>query len=106
MPATQIHVDFGIWGIIRKVAVGTVVVAILIGLGLWYIPVLKQSQKLREEIALKRGKLKQQQELHAKYSAEISALRTDPETVERAVREKLGLIKPFETIYLFETPKR
>ncbi len=102
MADNRLYVDFGVWGTIRKVALSLVAVAVLGGLALWYVPVLKQAAALQKEIEIKRAALKKQQALHQRYSDEINALRTDPEAVERAIREILGYGKPGETRYHFE----
>ena len=105
MAYRQLEVDFGIWGTLRKLALTLVVMALIGGMGLWYIPILRQSNALQREIELKRLALKKQEELHQKLSNEIVALKTDPEAIERAIREKLGLVKPNETIFHFESPR-
>lgn len=106
MTYDKLEVDFGIWGTIKKIAVIFAVLGLLTCLALWYVPIFNQTVALQKEIDLKREALRKQQELHQKYMEEIVALRTDPETVEHAVREKLGLVKPNETIYHFESPKQ
>ena len=98
-------VDFGMWGVVKKIAVGVAVTAIRGALGIWYIPVLRQSTALQKEIDLKREALRQQQEVQQRYMDEILAMRTDREAVERAVRQKLNLAKPDEIIYHFEPNK-
>jgi cell division protein FtsB len=37
-----------------------------------------------------------------KIETRIRALRSDPETIERIARERLGLVRPGEVIYQFE----
>lgn len=106
MPYDKLRVDFGVWGTIKKIAVMLVVICALGGLASWYIPILKQTTALQKEIEAKREAIRKQEELHQKYTEEIVALRTDPETVEHAVREKMGLAKSNETIYRFESPKQ
>ena len=106
MSFEKLHVDFGVWGTIKKVAVTFVVIGLLSCLALWYIPILKQTTALQKDLDLKREALRKEQELHQRYTEEIVALRTDPEMVERVVREKLGLAKPNETIYHFESPQQ
>ncbi len=105
MPANRLEVDFGVWGTLRKIAITLVVGAILGGLGIWYISILKQTTRLQREIEAKQEIRKKQLEICQKYEEEIIALRTDPDTVERMVREKLGYVKPNETIYIFEPPR-
>ncbi len=106
MACDKLEVDFGVWGTIKKIAVTFAILGLLACLALWYIPILNQTIALQKEIDLKREALRKQQELQQKYTEEIVALRTDSETVEHAVREKLGLVKPNETIYHFESPKQ
>ena len=101
----KLAVDFGVWGTVRKVAVTLVIAGILVGLGLCYIPILKQTASLQKENEIKREALRKQQALHQRYSEEIVALRTDPEAVERAIRERLHLVKPDEVIFHFESPQ-
>ena len=98
----RLEVDFGVWGTIRKIALVVLVVGMFAGMVLLYIPVLRQNQRLQREIDLKREALNRQQQLQQQYMEQITALKTDPEAVERAVREKLGLARPNETIYHFE----
>src|SRR3990167_2033343 len=102
MANRKVEVNYGVWGMVRKAAVTVAVVAMLGGLVIWYIPIIKQTDALQKEIGAKRRQLEKQKELHQRYTDEITALRTDPETVERAVREKLNLVRPEEIIYHFE----
>jgi cell division protein FtsB len=98
----RLEVDFGVWSTVRKIALTVLAVGMLAGMVLWYIPALRQNQRLQREIEIKREALKRQQQLQQEYQEQIIALKTDPETVERVVREKLGLAKPNETIIHFE----
>ena len=106
MAYDKLQVDFGIWETVKRTAITLAILGILGCLALWYVPVLRQTLALEKEIEIKREALKKQQELHQKYTEEIVALRTDPDTVERMVRDKLGLAKPNETIYHFEPSNR
>ena len=105
MAYRRLEVDFGIWGTVRKTASALIVIALLGGFALWYVPILKQTGALQRDIEIKRQALKKQQELHQRYNEEIQALKSNPEAVERAVRETLKLAKPNETIYHFELPR-
>jgi len=90
----KLHVDFGIWGTIRKAAIGVIVVALMCGLAAWYIPIVNQTSTYQKEIEIKKEALKKQLEKQQQYREEIQAFRTDPEVVEKAAREKLNLVKP------------
>jgi cell division protein FtsB len=100
-----LYVDFGIWGTIRKVAIGVTVFALMCGLAAWYVPIVRQSAALQKEIEIRREALKKQYERQQQLQEEAQALRSNPDAVEEAAREKLGLVKPNETIYRFESDK-
>ncbi|MDD2709279.1 MAG: septum formation initiator family protein [Verrucomicrobiae bacterium] len=102
----RLQVDYGVWGILRKVAVSIIVISIFVLVIASYVPALRQSQRLEEDIEVKRQALLQQRKLHDEYGGEILFLKTDPEAVERKVREKMGLAKPNEVIYHFESTKK
>ena len=106
MQQGKLYVDFGMWGIVRKVAVAFFGLVMLAFLVLYYIPTLRETGKLEKEIEEKRAAIKKQQDLQQKYHDEILALRADPEAVVRSAREKLNLVKPEETIYHFESSDR
>ncbi len=103
--SVRMEVDFGIWGVVKKVAVMVFVIACLCGLALWYVPVIRQTATLQKEIEIRREALRKQEEIQQRYTEEILAMRTDPEAVERAVRQNLKLVKPNEVIYHFESGK-
>lgn len=105
MADRTIRVDFGVWGVIRKVAITCVALAILAGLVLWCIPVIQQGQRLQKEIDLKKEALRRQQELHAQYTDEIFRLKNDSDFIERTIRIKTRKVKPNEEIYVFEPSK-
>src|SRR5664279_5159351 len=98
------NVDLGIWSKLTKVVVGLVVLAVLLLIGMCYLPLIQENTRMRAEI------LKLDQQLEAETNklnqiqAQVDALRNDPKTVERLAREKLGYAKPDETVIRFETP--
>lgn len=102
----RLHVDYGVWGTINRVAWTLLILCVSGAIFVfWYAPAIRQSKALQREIEIKREALKQQEALKLKYDEELKALRSDPEAVERAVRERLKLVKPNETIYRVESPK-
>jgi cell division protein FtsB len=99
------EVDFGVWGVVRRVAVVLCAIAILGLLALWYVPVINSGHALQKEIEIKREALRKANELNAQLNDQIHALRHDPEAVEREARKRLNLVKPNETIFHFESSK-
>jgi cell division protein FtsB len=96
------NVDLGIWSKLTKVVVGLVVLAVLLLMGMCYLPLIQQNERMRREILRLDVQLQKEEAKSRQLKAEIDALRNDPKTVERLMREKLGYAKPDETVIRFE----
>ena len=96
-------VDLGIWSKLTKIVVGLVVLAILLLIGMCYLPLIKQNERMRAENLRLEMELQKEMEKSRQLQAQIDALRNDPQTVERLAREKLGYARPDETVIRFET---
>jgi len=96
------NVDLGIWSKLTKVVVGLVVLAVLLLIGVYYLPVIRENERMRREILRLDVQLQNEEAKSKQLKAEIDALRNDPKTVERLMREKLGYAKPDETVVRFE----
>jgi cell division protein DivIC len=105
-----VNVDLGIWSKLTKFVVGLVVIAILLLIGMCYLPLIHQNERMRAEIMRLDAQLQKEEENSKQLKTEIDALRNDPKTVERLTREKLGYARPDETVVRFEsatnTPSR
>jgi cell division protein FtsB len=84
------------------VVVGLVVLAVLLLMGMCYLPLIQQNERMRREILRLDVQLQKEEAKSKELKAEIDALRNDPKTVERLMREKLGYAKPDETVVRFE----
>ena len=97
------NVERDIWSTLAKFVVGLIVLAVLLLIGMCYLPLIQEQTRMRTQI------LKLDQQLEAETNklnqiqAQIDALRNDPKTVERLAREKLGYAKPDETVIRFES---
>lgn len=96
-------VDLGIWSRLTQVVIALVAVAILILIGLTYLPLIHQNERMRREILRLDDALQKQAAISKQLRADIDNLRNDPATVARLVREKLGYAKTDETVFHFET---
>jgi cell division protein FtsB len=96
--------DLGIWDKLIKAMVILVIIAALLAVAVWYLPLIKQNERMRAEILRLQGEVAQEETIAARRKLAIEALRNDPETVERYAREKLGLAKAGETVIRFEEP--
>jgi cell division protein FtsB len=57
---------------------------------------------MRREILRLDAQLQKEEEKSRQLKTEIEALRNDPKTIERLMREKLGYARPDETVVRFE----
>ena len=96
------NVDLGIWSKLTKVVVGLVVLAVLLLMGMCYLPLIQQNERMRREKLRLEMELEKETAKSRQLQAQIDALRNDPKTVERLMREKLGYAKPDETVVRFE----
>ncbi len=97
------NVDLGIWSKLTKVVVGLVVLAVLLLIGMCYLPLIQQNTRMRAEIFKLNQQLEAETNKLNQIQGQIDALRNDPKTVERLAREKLGYAKPDETVIRFES---
>ena len=96
------EVDLGIWGKLTRVVSGLLLVAGLLALAVWYLPLIQENERTRKEILRLDGLVAQEASRGRELKSSIDALRNDPKSVERLVREKLGYAKPGETVIRFE----
>jgi cell division protein FtsB len=99
-----VKVDLGIWSRLTQAVVGLVAVAILLLIGMTYLPLIHQNERMRREIDRLQTEQDKQEVISKQLRAEIDALRNDPQTVARLIREKLGYARADETIIRFEPP--
>ena len=97
------RVNLGIWNWLTQAVVALVAVAILILISLTYLPLIHQNERYRSEIMKLDAKIQEQENTSRELRADIEALRHDPATVARLVREKLNYAKTDETVIRFET---
>jgi cell division protein FtsB len=99
-----VNVNLGIWSKLTKAAMALVIVAILLLVGMCYLPVIQQNQRMRSDILRLQNELQKEQARVNELQAQINALQNDPNAIARLAREKLGYAKPGETVVRFEQP--
>ena len=97
------NVNLGIWSALTKIAAGLLVLAVLLLIGMCYLPLINQNERMRAENLRLETELQKESEKSKELQSEIAALQNDPKAVERLAREKLGYAKPDETVVRFET---
>lgn len=83
-------------------AIGLIIAAGLLLVIVWYLPLIKQNERMRKELLRLQMEEQKAAEVQRQRKAAIDALRNDPKAVERLAREKLGYAKPGETVIRFE----
>lgn len=100
----MMKVDLGIWGKLTWVAIiASLVAGVVLVVG-WYLPLINQNERMRLQILKLAEQIQQEEETSKKLKSTMDALQHDPKTVERLIREKLGYAKAGETIVRFEEP--
>jgi cell division protein FtsB len=97
------NVDTGIWGKLTRVVIFLFAIAGLLIIGVWYLPLIKQNERMRKETLRLDTELEKKSEENKQLKTAIDA-QNDPKAVERLAREKLGYAKPGETVIRFEPP--
>jgi cell division protein FtsB len=85
--------------------IGLIVMACMLGVFFWYLPVFEQNERLRQRILVLENEVRAEEVKQEQLKAAILNLRDDPKTVERLARERLGYAKPGETVIYFEAPR-
>jgi cell division protein FtsB len=98
-----VNVDLGIiWDKLARMVVFLLFVAGLLGVGVWYLPLIQQNERMRREIQRFDTAIRQEEETGRQLRSSIDALHHDPKAVERLARETLGYGKAGETVVRFE----
>ena len=97
------NVADSIWNKLTRVVIFLLLLAVLAGIGRWYLPLIQQNERLRREIDQLEVKVQKQKETKKQLEADIDALR-NPKTVERIIRNQLFFAKPGETVIRFDEP--
>jgi len=96
------NVNLGIWSALTKIVVALVVVAVLLLIGMCYLPLIQENRRMRADNLKLERELETETEKSTRLQSQIDALKNDPKTVERLTREKLGYARPDETVVRFE----
>ena len=98
------NVDLGIWAKLTRVVIFLLFLAGILGVAVWYLPLIERNQNTRKEILRLDKEIQREEEHKKQLRAAIDSLQRDPKAVERLARERLGYAKPGETVIRFEVP--
>ena len=91
-----------IWDKLTRVVIFLLFVAGLLGVAIWYLPLIQTNERLRKEIMRLDNQIQKETETSKQLGSAINALRHDSRAVERLARERLGYARPGETVIHFE----
>lgn len=93
-----------IWDKLTKLAVFCLLLLGLVAVSLWYLPLIRQNERMRQQLLQNEAKIKTEEELNRSLKTSFDAARTNPKTIERMARANLGYAKPGEIVVRFEEP--
>jgi cell division protein FtsB len=93
-----------IWDYLTRLVIVLLFVAGLLGVAVWYLPLIQQNERMRKKILEYDVLIEKEEETSKQLRTSIDSLRRDPKTVERLARERLGYAKPGETVIRFGPP--
>ena len=96
------NVADSIWDKLTRVVIGLLLLAGLVAIGVWYLPLIRQNERMRREVMRLDAQVQKESETKRQLNAAVESLSNDPKAIERLAREKLGLAKPGETVIRFE----
>ena len=70
------NVDLGIWGKLTRVVVFLLLLAGVLGVAVWYLPLVRQNERMRKEVLRKDGQIAQEEETSRQLKTSIESLRS------------------------------
>ena len=98
------NVNLGIWDKLSKLVLFLLFVAGVLGVFIWYLPLIQKNQRYRKEILSFDAKITEHEKHGRQLRTAIDSLQNDPKEVERMAREKLGWARTNEMVVRFEQP--
>lgn len=98
------NVDLGIWDKLTKMVILLILLAIVLGVAVWYLPLIQRNERMQKEILRLNGQIEQQEETIRELRNSLESLSSDPQAIERLARDRFGYAKPGETVVRFEQP--
>jgi cell division protein FtsB len=96
------NVDLGIWSKLTRVVIFLLLLAVVLGIAIWYLPLIQQNERMRKEVLRLDTQIQKEDDTSKQLKGSIDSLHNDPKAVERLARERLGYAKPGETVVRFE----
>ena len=97
-------VNLGIWETLTRVVIFLLFIAGILLVAIWYLPLIKQNERMRREILRLDTLVQKEEETGKQLRFSMDTLRRDPKAVERLARETFGFAKTGEIVIRFEQP--
>jgi len=97
------NVADSIWNKLTRVVVFLLLLACLMGIGVWYFPLIQENGRKRKEIDRLDEMVRKEREARKQLEGNIDTLR-DPKAVERLIRNQLLYARSNEIVIRFEEP--
>lgn len=93
-----------LWNSLTKFVVVLLVLACGLLVFVWYWPAIGANQDLQRKLMSLDNRIEREEQAISGLRRMTNALQSDPWTIERKARERLRVVKPHETVILFQTP--
>ena len=94
----------GIWDVLTNTILFLLGFALLVAVGIWYAPLIKQNEKMRADYQRLKAEVATEQARSHQLGTTLKVLNNDRRSQERLIREHLGYAKPGETVFRFVEP--
>ena len=99
------NVNLGIWDKLAKLTILLLFSLGVVGVALWYLPLIKQNERMRQQLLQIEARVKVEEERNRLLRISVEAARSNIKTIERMARANLGYAKPGEIVVRFEEPR-
>jgi cell division protein FtsB len=102
-----VNVTYSIWDKLTRLILALLVIAGLLGIIVWYAPVVQENQRMREEKFELDKKIDAENKIAKKLETQLRSFENpalEKTLVERLARERLSYAKPGEFVIHFEPP--
>lgn len=92
----------GVWNKLTRLVVGLLLIAGLLGIAVWYLPLIRQNERMGREVQRLDNEIRKEDDAAKQLKSSIETLRNDSNAVARLLRERMGYARPGETVIRFE----